>query len=185
MPRLARSLREQKRLPLQRRRYSSRWGSRSKTLQRRSWSSTPRRVMSLSEVVQGPVVAVARDPLDAGERRRKLGPRMVLQVFDHAAFGAAEIGCVPDIDRRDGEFARCQCGAPRMIDIVAGGLVEQCFGVARGECRRLQIRAAEGGAIDRVMHTRVAPNRPQGAMLDVVETERLAFNRDDLLAPRP
>jgi hypothetical protein len=51
------------------------------------------RARSLSEVVQSPVVTVARDAADAGER----GFGIVFQVYNDAGIAAAEILFVPDI----------------------------------------------------------------------------------------
>ncbi len=107
----------------------------------------------------------------------------MLQMLDDGAFGAAEIGLVPDVDRGDGELAFGDRGPARVVDVIARRLVEQPLGVGRGERLGLQVRAAERGAVDGVMDARVAPDRPQDAVLDIVEAERLAFDRDQLLAP--
>src|SRR5215472_13714022 len=70
-----------------------------------------------------------------------------------------------------------------MIDVLARRLVEQCLRVGRRERRRLQVRTAERGAIHRIVNTRIAPDRPQDAMLDVIETERFTLDHDQLAAP--
>src|SRR5215470_4612133 len=70
-----------------------------------------------------------------------------------------------------------------VVDVLACRLVEQCLRVGRRERRKLQVRTAERGAIYRVVNARIAPDRPQNAMLDVIETERLARDRDQLAAP--
>ena len=104
---------------------------------------------SLSEIVQRPVVTVARDVINPGERRGKRRLGIVSEVFDNAGLAAAEILFVPDIDRRHGQFAAGDGDAARMFDIVACRLVEQRFGIGGSKCRGLQIRAAEGGAVER------------------------------------
>src|SRR5215472_1904553 len=152
-------------------------------LPRRNWSMTPRRVMSLAEVVQGPVVAVARYVIDGGERRGQPGARIPLQMLDDAGLGPTEISLVPDVDWRDRQLAAGHRGAARVIDVLACRLVEQCLRVGRRERRRLQVGTAERGAIYRIVNTRIAPDRPQDAMLDVIETERFALDRDQLAAP--
>jgi hypothetical protein len=49
-------------------------------------------------------------------------------------------------------------------------------------CRLGQLKR---GAVQRILDPWVAPDRPQDAVLDVVERERLALDRDELGAPRP
>jgi hypothetical protein len=48
-------------------------------------------------------------------------------------------------------------------------LIEQSFHVLGGESRRLKIRTTEAGAINRIVYSRILPDRTQYAMLDVVK----------------
>ncbi len=92
----------------------------------------PRR-RSFPEIVQRPVVAVVGNMVDPGERRGQRRAGVAPQMLDDAALAAAEIGLVPDIDRRHGEPAAGDRGAARIIDVVARRLVEEGRGVGRGE----------------------------------------------------
>src|SRR5919197_6066107 len=110
----------------------------------------PPRTRSLGEVVQAPVVTVMRQACDAGQRRREIRPGIMFEMLDDGAIGAAEICLVPDINRGDGQLPSSSGGAARVIDIVARRSFEQRVGVRGGERLGLQVRAAEGGAIDGV-----------------------------------
>src|SRR5215469_14416178 len=87
------------------------------------------------------------------------------------------------LDRGNGQPASGDRSAARIIDIVPRRLVEQDFGVACGESRGQQVGAPQSGAVDCVMDTRITPNRAQDAVLDIVEAEDLALDRDHLFAP--
>src|SRR5260221_12690096 len=104
-------------------------------------------------------------------------------MFYDPALAAAEIDLIPVVDRRNDEAAAFHRRAARMVDVLRRGALEQHFGIGAGEWLGPQIGASECGAVDGVVDARIAPDRSQDAMLDVIEAERLALDCDELLAP--
>src|SRR5919106_5080033 len=136
-------------------------------------------------VIQVPVVLVSVNLRHARERGRKLRFRIAPKMGDDAAFAAAEILLEPVVDLGSDEFIGLELGAARMIDIGPRRFVEHAGDGRTGERPVLQVRAADGRAIHGVVDPPVIPDRPQNAMLDVVERERIALDRDQFLVPRP
>src|SRR6185312_3456098 len=103
---------------------------------------------------------------------------------DDGAIAAAEIRLVADIERGDEEPAVLDARAARMIDKVARRSVEHRLRAGRGEGVRRQIGRAERREAERIVEARIVPERAQDPVLDIVESDLLAFDMDELLVPR-
>ena len=69
--------------------------------------------------------------------------------------------------------------APPSTDSV----IEERLGVGAGKGQRLQVRAADGRAIDGIMDARVAPDGPEAAVLAVRAAQRPTPDRPQLARP--
>src|SRR5918998_1306266 len=107
-----------------------------------------------------------------GQRAIGVFPPVLHQIIG----AAAEVSTEPHIDAGHAQLAISDSHAAWMINIFSGAPIEQSFHVLGGESRRLKIRATEAGAIDRIMHARILPNRAQYAVLDIVEGERFSLD---------
>src|SRR5260221_14780052 len=70
-----------------------------------------------------------------------------------------------------------------MIDIGAGALLKQPVRILGGEGNGREAGTADRGAIERVVQARIVPDRPQDAVLDVIEAQPLALGADHLSIP--
>jgi len=81
------------------------------------------------------------------------------------------------------QTVRLEAHAARAVDEVAGGLLELGRERPAAERRGSQIWTAERRAIDGVVDERIAPVASEYAVLDIVQAERRALDRDDGLVP--
>src|SRR5208282_1760997 len=135
-----------------------------------------------ADVVKAPIVVVVVNRRDPVELCRELRGSVVLEMGDDARIRAAEVLLVPVINAGDDEPVIGDQNAALVINVIPRTTLEQLFCDRRRERPRLQVRTAERGAVERVMHARIAPDRPQDSILYVVERNRLTFNSQTLVA---
>ncbi len=111
---------------------------------------------------------------------------MLLQVRDDAGLGAAEVFLEPVVDARDPESPAGDGGAARMVDVAGGALGHQRAGVGARVGRAGEVRAADRGAVDRVVHARlvVGARLAQRVVLDAVERELAPEKREEPVLER-
>ena len=109
--------------------------------------------------------------------------RVFQEMVDHAFLRAVEIDLEPVIDAGGKQGTAFEPGAAGMVDVFTGAFLQKPFGIARCERRRLQVGTADAGAIDRIMHPVVPPDRPQDAVLDVIQGDLFSFDPDELRIP--
>src|SRR5258708_13981841 len=104
-------------------------------------------------------------------------------MIEHRGFAWAEIGLVPAIDARNDELAVLDAPPASIIDVGASALLQQPLRILGGEGNGREAGTADRGAIERVVQARIVPDRPQDAVLDVIEAQPLALGADHLRIP--
>src|SRR5262245_2796785 len=97
-------------------------------------------------------------------------------MFHQAFSAAAKIFLKPNVDARHLELAVLDSYAPWVVDVLAGAFLEQRFGILTRVRSGLQVGATQARAVDRVVNSVVVPDRPQNAMLDVIEGKFFFFD---------
>ena len=102
---------------------------------------------------------VFRDFADGSELFRQGWTGIAAKMGDHGGIVRAEIVSKPDIDAGDEELSALDANPPRMVDVVARRAFQ--YPVHGGPAIGLspQIGTADRGAIDRVVDTRIPPDR--------------------------
>src|ERR671919_132337 len=105
-------------------------------------------------------------------------------MVEDIAVGATEVVLVPAKQARQPELVAFDADAARVVDVGHRRLAQLPLELIGLERLRLQVGTADGAAGERIVDPRIAPDRAQDAVRDVVQRQRDALDLDQLLAPR-
>uniref|UniRef100_A0A494G9Y5 Uncharacterized protein n=1 Tax=Solanum lycopersicum TaxID=4081 RepID=A0A494G9Y5_SOLLC len=120
--------------------------------------------------VDRPVVIEAVDPRRIGQQRFTLAVRIAPRVVQDIRLCSPVAG-IPVVDTRGPQLAIDQGKAARVIDVIARGLLQHGVKVGTGVGAGSEVRAADRGAVDRIMDAHVLPDRVQDAVFSIVERQ--------------
>ena len=142
--------------------------------------------LSLLRAVQRPVIAIAADTARPPQLSCEFRRRVLQKMADDACPVAAEIYLEPAIDARNRNLSVAGHGHAAWV-VHKGTRRSIEIGVERGRVpgRGFQIRAARRGAVDGIMNARVFEGGAQNGVLDVIQRQIPALDRNELGSPRP
>src|SRR5918994_4513659 len=135
-------------------------------------------------VVQAPVENISVDPLEVLQLHRQTGLGEAHEVVDHSAIGAAEVFPIPAEQAGYYQLPALRLDAARIVDKGDRGLAQLMIQPIARKRYGSQVGAAQRCAAQRIEDPWIAPDRPEDAVLDVVERERLPFDLDHRHVPR-